>query len=173
MRPRRTFLTPRLRGLSGPFFHPWAPSGPLVKGVGNYIGTVGGNGLKVYPLSFLVYIDEGSVTPVERVVSIEATDADGDQVAWTLTEAYSWVSLSSVGDTGATDVTITIDPTDVGFPAEGGTISILAESAGVASGSPQTITLEVVVVPAPESVLILTEGGSFLLTEGSDQVSQE
>jgi len=169
----RQLFTPRLRNISGPFFHPWSPSSRLVKGTGPYLGTVGGNGLKAYPLNITLYVDEGDPTPVETTITISATNSDGDQVAWTLTESYSWVALSSTGATGETEVTITIDPGNVGFPAEGGVAAILAESPLAANGSPQTVYVTVEIVPAVESMLILTEGGDFLLTEGGDMVSQE
>jgi hypothetical protein len=166
----RQLFTPRLRNV---FFHPGSPSSQLVKGTGPYIGTVGGNGLKVYPLNITLYVAEGDLTPVETTTTVSATNSDGDQVAWTLTESYSWVGLSSTGATGETVVTITIDPGDVGFPVGGGVAAVLAESPLAANGSPQTVYVTVEIVPAVESMLILTEGGSFLLTESGNMVSQE
>lgn len=157
----------RTRGLAGPVFHPWVLGSRLIHGTGNYVGLA--KGLRVIPQVLSIQITEGETEPQFLSFTIESKDDNGDQLAWTLAESYSWLTLSSYAGTGRTAVMITIDPTEAGFPGDV-VATITAASVG-AEGSPKDITVTVTMVAAGEALLM--ESGEFIFTEGGDNVLLE
>jgi len=164
--PINRLVMMRARGFFGPMFQQTAP-GRFVKSVGNYVGLA--KGLMVFPKTLSIQIAEGETNPQYLYFSIESKDDNGDQLAWTLAEAYTWLTLSSYGGTGRTTITITIDPTNVGFP--GNTVATITAASAGADGSPSDITVTVEMVASGDALLM--ESGEFILTEDGDKILVE
>lgn len=164
--PINRLLMMRKRGIGGTFFQRVGAS-LCAKSVGHWIGMA--QGLQVFPVSLSIEIDEGETQDQYLHFSIQATDDEGDQTAWVLAESYTWMSLSSYGGTGLTQITVTIDPDHVDFP--GDTSATITASAAGADNSPQDITINISVIAQGEAMLM--ESGEFILTEGDDNILLE
>ena len=109
--------------------------------------------------------------PDALTITINATDAGGEPLAWSISESLAWASFSPASGTGETSVTVTLDPVGAGLtPGEyEGEFTINAEGA---ENTPYTGTLSLTVLPP--GLYILLEDGSFLLLEdGSGSIQQE
>ena len=168
--PVNRILMMRTRGLNGPFFQN-VGNNVCARSLGNFIATGGcTEGLVATPANIPINVPEGSTEVINTSIVVDANNADCDPITWNLAESYTWVSLSQTSGTGRTNVVISIDPSDPGFPVAGGVASIVATAAG-ASNSP--ITIQVSVSRVPLQGIILTEDGDYILTEAGDPILLE
>jgi hypothetical protein len=160
----------RTRGINGPFFQR-VGNNVCARSLGNFIATGGcTEGLVATPVNIPVNVPEGSADVINTSIVVDANNADCDPITWNLAEPYTWVSLSQTSGTGRTNVVISIDPSDPGFPASGGVATIVATAAG-ASNSPINIQVNVSIVPL--GGVMLTEDGDYILTEAGDHILLE
>lgn len=152
--PVNRLVMHRARGLTGPFFQ--NVGNTCVHSTGNYIGTVGGHGLKVIG-GISATVTVGSTTPIQRTFSVEATDEDGNQLPWTISESTAWLSVAPTSGTGLTTITATIDPTGLAVDTYTGDVTITADGA---AGSPKTLTARLTVQP-PVPVASFTYDKAF------------
>ncbi|MFN2200284.1 MAG: phage tail tube protein, partial [Caldilineaceae bacterium] len=78
--------------------------------------------------------------PDALTLIINATDDNGDPIAWSISESLTWASFSPASGTGTTSVTVTLDPTGVSL-APGTYEGEFVITAAGAANSPYTGTL--------------------------------
>jgi hypothetical protein len=120
------------RGLNGPIFQRVGQRLFAIGPPGNRTGIRVSGGLSASSA-------EGS-NPGALTLIINATNENGDPIAWSLSESLAWASFSPASGTGETSVTVTLDPVGAGLTpgAYEGEFTITAAGA---ENSPYTGTL--------------------------------
>ncbi|MEK7727954.1 MAG: choice-of-anchor V domain-containing protein, partial [candidate division KSB1 bacterium] len=97
----------------------------------------------------------GSTTPLNQTLQI--SNGGGGTLNWNVTDNQSWITLnsSSGSSTGEADpVTVTVNPSGLPVGTHTGLITITAAGA---SNSPQTTSVQLVIIPTPVSTDFLDD----------------
>ena len=161
----------RARGVAGAFFQR-VGARTCVTTAGNYLGSVGSNGLRVIPGVLNVTAAEGDSVPLQFVFDVTATDSDGNVRPFTVVESPDapWLTLTQT----ATTFTVTIDPSGLtqGVYATDLIVSSFDAAAEPISGSPKTIPVTLTILPAGAFILTETVPG-FVLDENGEPIELE
>jgi surface protein len=128
------------RGLGGPFFQRVGQRLYMIGTPGNRTGIRVSGGLSASST-------EGA-NPTALTLVINATDENGDPVAWSISESLTWASFSPTSGTGETSVTVTLDPVGAGLTPGAYTGEFTITAAG-AENSPYTGTLRLTYYESP------------------------
>ena len=161
----------RARGLMGPIVQR-VGSRVCVTSAGNFLGSVGGRGLRVSPGSLTLNVVEGTTTPGGFIFSVSATDDDGNVRPFTVVESpdVPWLTLSQT----ATEFTAVINPTGLTQGVYETDLIVSANDAGGSpiEGSPKTIPVRLTVV-ANEGFILVEAGDGFVLDEPGEPIELE
>jgi hypothetical protein len=145
------------RGLGGPFFQRVGQRLYMIGPPGNRTGIRVSGGLSASSI-------EGA-NPAALTLVVNATDENGDPVAWSLSESLAWASFLPISGTGETSVTVTLDPVGAGL-APGAYEGEFTITAAGAENSPYTGTLRLTYYATPVLAVAPVSLDFGLITEG-------
>jgi hypothetical protein len=141
--------------------------GPIFQRIGQRLYAIGppGNRTGIRVLGGLSASSTEGTNPAALTITIDATNEDGDPLAWSLSESLTWASFSPTSGTGETSVTVTLDPVGAGL-APGAYEGEFTITAAGAENSPYTGTLRMTYYATPVLAVTPVSLDFGLITEG-------
>ena len=142
--------------------------GPIFQRVGQRLYMIGppGNRTGIRVLGGLSASSTEGANPAALTITIDATDEDGESLAWSISESLAWASFSPSSGTGETSVTVTLDPVGAGL-APGEYEGEFTITAAGAENSPYTGTLRLTYYATPVLAVspVSLDFGSVLVSD--------